>query len=618
MSYDYGLIGNCTTAALVSREGSLDWCCFPRFDSPSVFARLLDRKKGGYWAIKPVGKYKVRQQYLKNTAVLKTTFANQRHAFTIYDFFSRFRVDGQIVAENTIFRLIKVQRGKPKVRFMYNPKFNYARGKTAMAMENGTLTASGRRDDRRDSRRDHLVLYSNLSLAAIKDRKTIMLPQQAYCAATFNPSELHPPTLSSCRQQLQDTIAYWQDFVSKGTWPRLYKEEVIRSAITVKLLTYDKTGAVIAAPTTSLPEVIGGKRNWDYRYCWLRDSSFAITALTRICHFDEAERYMKYLERVLLSAKKRTKQKTKLARLQILYGVEGERNLPEKTLAHLSGYQRSRPVRIGNAAYQQKQIDVAGEVIYAIHEFYVHYGYKDSLDRQIWQLVKDLVSYVQREWKTKDHSIWEFRRIKEHFTFSKLLCWVAVDRAIELAEHFHQHYPPSWLRLRRLVRDSILSYAYHPGQKTFTMFYGSTAVDASLLLIPYYEFLEPHDEKMRSTIQAIERELAQGVLLKRYNLPDRLGSSDSAFLLCSFWLIMALYLTGQKQKAHDYFRQVKYYANHLGLYAEDVSLDKKIDKKVFKKELRGNFPQAYTHLGFILTATLLYGKGIKRPVCQWH
>ncbi len=606
MSYDYGLIGNCTTAALVSKEGSIDWCCFPRFDSPSVFARLLDRKKGGCWAIKPLGKYTVRQRYLKNTAVLKTTFENRRQAFTVYDFFPRFRVDGRIVMENTIFRLIKVLRGRPQVRIIYNPKLNYARGKTRIYIENDFLVAA--------QKNNRLLLASNLDLAAIQKKKAMILPRRAYCTIMFNPS-FNPqrqeaketrPTLPVIHHRLHQTIAYWRDFVEKGTWPRLYKEEVIRSAITVKLLTYDKTGAVIAAPTTSLPEVLGGKRNWDYRYCWLRDSSLAITALTRICHFDEAEQYMKYLERVLLSSKK----KTRLARLQILYGVEGERNLPEKTLAHLSGYQGSRPVRIGNAAYQQKQIDVAGEVIYSIHEFYVHYGYKDSLDGRIWQLVKDLVSYVQREWKTRDHSIWEFRQIQEHFTFSKLLCWVAVDRAIELAEHFHQHYPSSWLRLRRQIRDSILSYAYYPSKKTFTMFYGSTALDASILLLPYYEFLDPNDEKMKSTIQAIERELARSVLLRRYNLPDRLGSSSSAFLLCSFWLTIALYLTGQKQKAHDYFRHVKRYANHLGLYAEDIAMG--------TKELRGNFPQAYTHLGFILTATLLYGKGIKRPVCQLH
>jgi len=600
MTLNYGIIGNCKTAALIDNNASIEWCCFPRFDSPSVFAKILDTNKGGSFEIIPIGKYKIKQQYIKHTNVIETIFFNKKNKFKIIDFFLKYKENENIIKDNRIYRVIKIIRGKPKVKIIYDPKLDYAKGKTKLIIKNNNIIAINRKDT--------LYLYSTINYKNILNKKILELKNNDYFIIGFNEIQTNSIEII-INDGLKKTIAYWIDFVNRATWPRLYRDKVIRSALVLKLLTYEESGAIIAAATTSIPEIIGEERNWDYRYCWLRDSSFTINALTRICHFDEALDYMKYLKRVALTCD--ISRKNCDLDMQIMYGVKGEKNLKEKILGHLNGYEASKPVRIGNGAYSQKQIDVAGEVIDTIHEFYVHYRYVVDIGDEMWQLVVHLVNYVIDEWKNKDHGIWEFRKTKEHFTFSKLLAWTAMDRAIEIANFFKRDIEVNkWEKIREEIKQSILNNAWNKEKKAFTMFYGSHDLDASVLLMPYYDFIKANDQKMIMTIKAIEKELVQDSLVLRYKRMDDFGMQKNAFLICTFWFIDALYMSSQKKKAKNLFKNVLKYHNPLGLYSEDIVIK--------TKELTGNFPQAYTHIALINTAVLLDGRGIRRPACKIH
>lgn len=604
MNLDYGIIGNCKTSALISKRGSLDWCCFPKFDSPSAFAKLLDNKKGGSFEIIPLKKCNVKQEYLKNTNILKTVLYNQQSKFEIIDFFIKYRDEkGIAIKDGRIYRLIKVLKGSPKVKVLFNPQLNYARGKTKLRISHNALVAS--------HGKEKIFLQSSTNLQEVFEGKPIELKNNDYFIVSYE-KECTLHSLDAVLKLLEKTTDYWKDFVNKSTWPKFYRKEVIRSGLALKLLTYDKTGAIVAAPTTSIPEIIGEKRNWDYRFCWLRDSAYTISALTRICHFDEAIRYMKYLKKVALTCDLKEKEKIYNLDLQVMYGIDGNKNLSEKILKHLAGFQNSKPVRIGNAAYKQEQIDIAGELIYTIHEFYVHYRYAKQLDDVIWHLIKHLITYVMTNWKKKDHGIWEFRKTRKHFTFSKVLCWVALEKAIEIAEFFKKKDAPldKWKEIRNEIRDEVMIKAYNTKKKAFTMAYDDDALDASVLLMTYFDFIKPNYEKMKNTIKAIEKGLAKDCLVFRYKKKDEMGVPKNAFLVCSFWLIDSLYLSGQKRKAKSLFRKVMKYSNHLGLYSEAID--------VKTGDLTGNFPQAYTHIALINSAVLLSGRGTKRPVCKIH
>ncbi len=600
MTYDYGIIGNCRASALINKSGSIDWCCFPNFDSPSVFAKILDKKKGGSFEIISKEKYQIKQEYLRNTNILVTHFHNSKSHFQIIDFFTRHKLPGKDLAEkdNRIYRLIKVLKGTPKVKIIFNPKLDYARGKTSLKLSHNSIVAKNKSKT--------LHLHSSLNMADIFKGREIELKSNNYIILSFN-EECKIHNLDLVSSELQKTTDYWRNWVNNSTWPKFYRSMVVRSSLALKLLTYDNTGAVIAAPTTSLPEELGKGRNWDYRYCWLRDSSFTIDALTRICHFDAANRYMKFLKKVTLKWGKNRK-KCDLT-LQTVYKLNGERKIDEKILKHLSGYKNSKPVRIGNSAYKQKQIDAAGEVINTIHEFYVHYRYSKKLDEEIWHLVVHLVNYVMRNWKQKDHGIWEFRKIKRNYTFSKLLAWVALAKAEEIAVFFKKNIDlVKWREVKEEIKQSILEHGYSDKKQSFTMDYDSDELDASVLLMPYYDFINPKFKKMKTTIAAVEKELFHDGLVFRYKRKDETGVPKNAFLICSFWFINALYLSGQRKRAKALFRKITKYPNHLGLYSEDINIK--------TKELLGNFPQAYTHIALINSAVLLSGKGQKRPVCK--
>lgn len=597
MSLEYGIIGNCKTAALIGRNGSINWCCFPDFDSPSVFARILDEERGGTFAIQPIGTYKISQQYIHNTNVLETTFSNPRHKFVMTDFFARYRENGSIAKDNRIYRIIRVLKGSPRIIVNFNPKMNYAQGKTIKSIKEDCIEAY---DPDFDGK---LFLNANISLTRIMEKNPIELKGNSYFIVSYNsPIEVNEDDIENL---LKKTIEYWHGFVRKASWPQFYKKQVIRSALALKLLTYGKTGAIIAAATTSLPEIIGKDRNWDYRYCWLRDGSFTINALTRICHFDEAQSFMNFLEKMLLMCDDSDVCKLKM---QIMYGINGETEPTERILERLSGYKDSRPVRVGNAAYKQKQIDVAGEIIDTIHEYYVEYSYEDMLPKKIWGIIEYLIAFVFENWKEKDNGIWEFRGIREHFTHSKLMCWVALDRAIKIAKHFKIEYDMSLESLREEIKEDILTKAWNESKKAFTMYYGSDELDASVLLMPYYGFIDPKDKRMRATLEAIEKELVHDCLVLRYRMKDDFGMPRNSFSICTFWYIDALYLSGQKKKARKFFRQMLRYSNRLGLFSEDIDIE--------TKELTGNFPQAYTHIALIYCAILLSSKGTRRLVCS--
>ncbi|MFC1686059.1 glycoside hydrolase family 15 protein [Nanoarchaeota archaeon] len=595
MTLDYGIIGNCRTAALISKTASLDWCCFPKFDDPSVFAKLLDNKKGGSFEILPIEKYTIKQEYQKNTNILETTFSNKKSKFKIIDFFIRYKEPSEEKArkDNRLYRLIKVLKGNPEVKIIFNPKLDYARGKTTLKLAHNALMSKNKKQT--------LFLHSSLDVSNILKKKPITLKNNDYLILSFGEEcKVHNSELVT--GLLDKTIDYWKTWVNRSTWPKFYREKVVRATLALKLLTYDETGAVVAAPTTSIPEELGKGRNWDYRFCWLRDSSFTINALTRVCHFDAALRYLGFLKRALLN------KKGEKPNLQAVYGIDGSKNLNEKVLKHLSGYKNSKPVRIGNVAYKQKQLDSAGEAIYTIHEFYVHYRYKKELDEELWKLVQDLADYILHVWRQKDHGIWEFRKTQKHFTFSKMMAWVALDKAIEIAKFFKKKLDISkWEETRELIKQDILEKAFNKKKQAFTMSYKSDELDASILLMPYYDFINPKFGKMKTTIAAIEKELATGCLMKRYK-KDESGESKNAFLICSFWLIDALYLSGNKKKAKALFRRVLNYGNHLGLFSEDINPR--------TGELLGNFPQAYTHIALINSAVLLSGKGMRRPTCK--
>lgn len=599
MSLDYGIIGNCKTSALISKTGSIDWCCFPCFDNPSIFAKILDKKKGGSFDIKPVGKYKISQKYEKHTNILVTSFENKKCKFEIIDFFTFYKVNHKKFQEDKLYRYVKVLKGKPKVKVFFNPKMDYARGKTKISIGECSITAR--------NKKNFLNLHSNISFEKIVKNKPVVLEKESFFILSFN-SKCESESLENLKKNLEKTRDYWHDFVRRGHWPKMYKEKVIRSALILKLLTYSKTGAVIAAATTSIPEELGSSKNWDYRYCWIRDSSFTIDAFTRICHFGEAIRYINFLK--LVSKTCDFKKKCDF-NLQVMYSVKGNKKLTEKKLLHLAGYKNSKPVRVGNAAYKQKQNDVIGEVINIIYDFYVYYKYFKNIDDELWSLVYHLVNHVINEWKHKDRSLWEFRKLKKHFTSSKLLSWVAMDRAIKIARYFNKKVNFSlWEKTRDEIKKSILEQGFNEKVKAFTMYYGSEDLDASVLLMLQYGFLSPTDKRIVKTVKVLERELSfKNGLMLRYKF-KKTPKKENAFLICSYWLINALYLIGEKKKAVKYFNELLNFCNHLGLYSEIVSIK--------TGELLGNIPQSYTHLAIINTATLLNNKGIRPTICNYH
>ena len=574
----YGIIGNCRSAALISKTGSLDWCCLPEFDASSVFAKLLDEKIGGSFEILVDDTYVIKQRYKKHTAVLITHFTDGENSFEIRDFMPRYRKEGGgYNSPPEVVRYFKHISGKPKFSLKYDPKLEYAQGETKTYVKKNFIVSLNQGE-----KFDTLFLYTSFNKNAVVEGRTIELVKDGYVLVGYN-EKIFKPTVRSMYTELERTKVYWLNWSSKTPNYKKYNSQISRSAITLKLLSYDKTGAVLAAATTSLPETIGEVRNWDYRFCWIRDASMVIKVIGELGHKNVARRYLQFIVDLIPD---------KDEKLQIMYGINKEKKLTEETLSHLSGYKGSSPVRIGNAAYKQKQNDIYGILMDVIYEQLAKYATDVENGEELWGITKGIVWIVSNHWKEADKGIWEFRTEDRHFTFSKVLCWVAVDRAIKVARILRKTTKlERWTQLEQEIKKDIHDHAWNAEVNAFTQSYGSKDLDASVLLMESYGFIHAKEPKFVSTVKAIERELSNDGLLYRYKNEDDFGLPSSSFTICTFWFINSLFKIGEEEKAMAHFDRLLSYSNHLGLFSEDID---------FKtKRLLGNFPQAYSHLALI-------------------
>ena len=575
---NFGIIGNCKSAALINEDSSIDWCCLPQFDSPSVFGKIIDKNKGGHFKIECDDSYHITQTYVKNTAILCTRFESDAHAFEVLDFMPRYQKDnGLYHAPPELTRVFRHLKGTPICKIIYNPKLEYALGETKSYVKKRFIVSIVD-----DVNYDTLFLYSNLDYNAILTGGDIRITDNHFVTLSYN-EKLNIPTLENSLLTYEKTKVYWLNWCHKTPSFSNYNDHILRSAMTLKLLTFEKTGAVLAAATTSLPETIGEVRNWDYRFCWIRDASMVIKVIAKLGHVQIVKNFIRYIIDLIPD---------KNEKLQIMYGISGEKTLTEKTLDHLDGYKGSKPVRIGNAAYVQKQNDIYGILMDVIHYQMEQFTEKNDEYEELWSIVKSIVWLVKHNWKLADKGIWEFRQEDRHFTFSKLLCWVAVDRAIKISALIQSEKPvEKWVTLRDEIYDDIMEHAWSESKQAFTQSYQSEHLDASVLLMEYYGFIDAKNPKFVKTVKAIEKELMHEGLLYRYKNEDDFGLPSSSFTVCTFWFINSLFKIGEEEKSKKLFDELLSYSNHLGLFSEDIDFS--------SKQLLGNFPQAYSHLALI-------------------
>ncbi len=592
---DYGIVGNCRSAALISKLGAVEWCCLPEFDSSSVFAKILDEKIGGSFEIKVSDDYEIRQRYKKNTAILITRFDDGENVFEVHDFMPRYYAEnGSYHSPPELVRYVRHIKGKPKFSVKYDPKLEYALGKThSYVKKNFVVSLTNTK------KFDTIFLYTSFNKNAVVEGREMEVTENGYFLLGYNEKILLPNT-RKVYLDLENTKVYWLNWTNRTPTYNQYNKEITRSAITLKLLSYDKTGAVLAAATTSLPETIGEVRNWDYRFCWIRDASMVIKVMAQLGHKNVARRYLQFIIDLIPD---------KDEKLQIMYGINKEKNLTEKTLEHLSGYKNSRPVRVGNAAYKQKQNDIYGILMDVIHAQLVKFSTNIENGEELWGLTKGIVWIVSRHWREADKGIWELRTEDKHFTFSKVLCWVAIDRAIKVARILKKHRKlEKWVKLEQEIKNDIHTNSWNEEVNAFTQSYGSPHLDASVLLMESYGFIHAKDPKFVSTVLAIEKELSNDGLLYRYKNEDDFGMPSSSFTICTFWFINSLFKIGEEERAQKLFDTILGYSNHLGLFSEDID---------FKtKRLLGNFPQAYSHLALIECAVNFSNKAGEEKVLE--
>jgi GH15 family glucan-1,4-alpha-glucosidase len=578
----YGLIGDLHTVALVGLNGSIDWWCFPRFDSPSVFGAILDDAKGGRFQIAPVRDgITEKQLYLPDTNILVTRFLCPDGVGQVTDFMA---IPGVGEGQGRLIRRLEVVRGSMSFRIECRPAFDYAR--VAHEVEIGRGGACFR------SPGLALGLATTVPLTregtgACAEIVLNESEETTFVLAPADGSGMIPCSPEETERLFRDTVAYWRRWIGRSQYRGRWREMVNRSALLLKLLTYAPTGAIVAAPTTSLPEAIGGRRNWDYRYTWIRDASFTLYGLMRIGFTEEAHRFMEWIQA-------RIHELNPDGSLQIMYGIDGRHALAEELLDHLEGYRGSRPVRLGNDAYRQLQLDIYGELMDAVY-LYNKYGAPISYD--LWTNLRRLLNWVTEHWDQPDEGIWEVRGGRQHFVYSKLMCWVALDRGLRLADK--RSFPADrerWLRARDTIYEEIMARGWSPARRAFVQAYGSSTLDASNLIMPLVFFVSPTDPRMLSTIDATGRELLADSLVYRYNpaeTPDGVGGDEGTFSICTFWLVEALTRARRLDDARLIFEKMLGYANHLGLYAEQIGPT---------GEALGNFPQAFTHLALISAA----------------
>jgi GH15 family glucan-1,4-alpha-glucosidase len=577
---DYAVIADTHTAALVSRDGSIDWLCLPRFDSGACFAALLGDERNGHWRIAPAGGVRrVRRRYRGDTLILETEFETEDGVVRLVDFMA------PRIADPDVVRVVEGVRGRVPMRMELRIRFDYGRLTPWVRRVGRALLAI--------SGPEALVLRTEVPHHG-EDRATVADFEVAEgdrlpFALTWNLSHQELPDAIDPLAALQKTEAYWREWAGRCTYRGEWREAVMRSLLTLKALTYEPSGGIVAAVTTSLPEAIGGVRNWDYRFCWLRDATMTLTSLMAAGYEQEAKDWREWLLRAMAGDP---------PALQIMYGPAGEARLPELELPWLPGYEASRPVRTGNAAIEQFQLDVYGEVMDALHR-------ARELDIEphpsAWALQQALLEFLEERWREPDEGIWEVRGPRRHFTHSKVLAWVAIDRAVKGVEQFGLEGPVErWRRLRAEIHQEVCQRAYDPDRGTFTQSYGSRQLDASLLLIPLVGFLPPSDPRVRGTVEAIERELCQDGFVLRYPTGeeaepvDGLPGREGAFLACTFWLADNYALLGRRQDARDLFQRLLDLRNDVGLLAEEY--DPAAGRQL------GNFPQAFSHVPLISTA----------------
>ena len=601
---DHGLIGDLHTAALVCTNGNIDWYCCPRFDAPSLFGSILDKDRGGHYRIAPSSEgWTSKQLYIPDTNVLVTRFLSPDGVGEVQDFMP---VAGDDPARRShcLIRRVMCVRGRMPFRLEVEPRFDYGReghetqvvkGKGAV-FETPTLTVAlgsplplEHAGPEGTGVRADFVLGAGESVAFVLD-----------VAGDGAGPRVH--TEDETLRAFEETVDYWRRWLSRSRYQGRWRETVHRSALTLKLLTYGPTGAIVAAPTTSLPEQLGGGRNWDYRYTWIRDAAFSLYGLLRLGFTEEAGAFMGWLTERF--RENRHAGNSRGAPLQLMYGIDGRAELPETTLDHLEGYRGSAPVRVGNGAADQLQLDIYGELIDSV---YLYNKYGTPLYHDAWEDLSRIVEWVCENWDRADEGIWETRGGQKDFTYSRLMCWVAVERAIRIAR---QRGLPAdvtrWSATRDAIYRQIMSRGWHEGRGAFVQHYDTEVLDASVLLMPLVKFIAPTDPRWLSTLDAISSELVADSLVYRYNpeaSPDGLGGEEGTFSICSFWYVEALTRAGRLDEARLAFEKMLSYANHLGLYSEEIGPS---------GELLGNFPQAFTHLSLISAAFNLdraLGKG---------
>ncbi|MFC2062561.1 glycoside hydrolase family 15 protein [Chloroflexota bacterium] len=579
---DYGIIGNMVSSALVARDGSIDWCCLPRFDSPSIFATILDDEKGGRFGIEPQLHFESSQTYLNDTNVLQTVFQTETGTATLTDFMPCYqRADGKRVQFNEIHRIAECTNGDIDLTVTFEPKPGYATANSSLTVTKYGIVVTGGGSP--------VSLSSSVPFKALGDqaKDTIKLRrgEKAVFVLRYGSDKPLTSVFNNSLNKLSRTKAYWQQQAEGCVFSGPYRDYIVRSYLTLHLLVYSPTGAIVAAPTTSLPEEIGGERNWDYRFTWLRDASLTLNAFSSLGHKEEAIGFMKWL----LNVCERCGPKA-----QILYDIDFKDPFDERTLDHLEGYRKSRPVRIGNAAYNQRQLDIFGEVLEAAYNYVIIGGYVSNKD---WKLLETFVDAACELWPEPDSGIWEVRGGPFHFVHSKVMCWVAVDRGIKLARNLGRNEKLShWQTVAEQIRKDIFQKGWNPEKGTFTQHYDTDALDASALLLPLFGFLPASDKRIKSTIDHVVEELSVNGLLRRYRTDeteDGLKGSEGAFLWCTFWMVRNLLRLGRANEATKLYQKLLGYGNHLGLFSEMVD--------PVSGEVLGNYPQALTHLAVIIT-----------------
>ena len=612
MSYqpieNYGIIGNMHTVALVGMNGSIDWFCIPSFDAPSIFGAILDQAKGGHFKIAPTASgVTYKQIYWPQTNVLVTRFLSSDGVGEATDFMPMEADETQYNHEhNELVRRVSVVRGTMRFRMECFPSFNYGRDshKIVVIPDSGayfvsptiTLQLSTDVPLQRYTHGDPGPMGEGMVAEfTLHEGQTVAFAIGEVCKEC---GDYLPPFSDAESQQIfEDTVKYWRGWLSKSTYKGRWREIVERSALVLKLLTYKPTGAIVAAPTCSLPEELGGERNWDYRYTWIRDAAFTLYALLRIGFTEEAAQFMNWIEA-------RAAEVNPDGSLQIMYGIDGRHLLTEETLDHLEGHRGSRPVRIGNGAYDQLQLDIYGELMDAV---YLYNRYAHPISRDFWVHLRRLINWVCDNWQRPDEGIWEMRSGQEHYVYSKLMCWVAIDRALRVASD--RAFPADrerWYETRDLIYEEIMQRGWSSRRRAFVQAYGSEHLDASTLLMPLVFFMAPTDPRMLQTLDAINHSPEEGGLVSnslvyRYDVqasPDGISGQEGTFNICTFWLVEALTRAGRSDKkrleqAQLMFEKMLGYANHLGLYAEETG---------HNGESLGNFPQAFTHLALISSA----------------